>query len=319
MTTVVRADNLVVSREDRVVMSSSSFDITKGSIVAIIGPNGSGKSTLLDAITGLLPATSGDLTVLDTTAEKARERIAYVLQHISVTPGVPLTVKEVVTMGRYATTGLFGALKDHDRKQVSWAMGQLKIDDLAARHVDKLSGGQRQRVFVAQALAQDHDILLLDEPLTGLDIPSAKVIDDVIIANAFASEDELRALSEINPYKLTLDCTLEESIPEIEKAIVLNEFHFNRGDVSDYVIRSTQSRVKYKGHQFEPFNTPNMQIGDIIIETSLYAHYAGELQIALLPMENSGKSNIVGAITENDRMLLPYIKPWQKFEFNLVK
>lgn len=148
---------------------------------------------------------------------------------------------------------------------------------------------------------------------------ATEVIDDVIIANAFASEDELRALSEINPYKLTLDCTLEESIPEIEKAIVLNEFHFNRGDVSDYVIRSTQSRVKYKGHQFEPFNTPNMQIGDIIIETSLYAHYAGELQIALLPMENSGKSNIVGAITENDRMLLPYIKPWQKFEFNLVK
>ena len=180
MTIVVRADNLVVSREDRVVMSSSSFDITKGTIVAIIGPNGSGKSTLLDAITGLLPATSGDLTVLDTTAEKARERIAYVLQHISVTPGVPLTVKEVVTMGRYASTGLFGALKAHDRKQVSWAMGQLKIDDLAARHVDKLSGGQRQRVFVAQALAQDHDILLLDEPLTGLDIPSAKVIDDVI-------------------------------------------------------------------------------------------------------------------------------------------
>jgi iron complex transport system ATP-binding protein len=180
MTTVVTAHDLVVSRDDKVVIARSSFEIHKGTIVAIIGPNGSGKSTLLDAITGLLPATLGDLTVLDTSPEKAREKIAYVLQHISVTPGVPLTVKEVVTMGRYATTGLFGALRDHDRKQVAWAMGQLKLDDLATRHVDKLSGGQRQRVFVAQALAQDHDILLLDEPLTGLDIPSAKVIDDVI-------------------------------------------------------------------------------------------------------------------------------------------
>ena len=180
MTTVVSARNLVVEREDRVVIASSSFEVRKGMIVAIIGPNGSGKSTLLDAITGLLPAASGQLTVLDKSPEKAREKIAYVLQHISVTPGVPLTVKEVVTMGRYATTGLFGRLRENDRKQVAWAMGQLKIDDLATRHVDKLSGGQRQRVFVAQALAQDHELLLLDEPLTGLDIPSAKVIDDVI-------------------------------------------------------------------------------------------------------------------------------------------
>ncbi len=180
MTRVVTAHDLVVSRDDKVVIAPSSFEVQKGTIVAIIGPNGSGKSTLLDAITGLLPATSGEITVLDTSPEKAREKIAYVLQHISVTPGVPLTVKEVVTIGRYATTGLFGALRDHDRKQVAWAMGQLKIDDLSARHVDKLSGGQRQRVFVAQALAQDHDILLLDEPLTGLDIPSARVIDDVI-------------------------------------------------------------------------------------------------------------------------------------------
>jgi iron complex transport system ATP-binding protein len=180
MTSVVKAENLVVEREGRVVIARSSFEVHKGTIVAIIGPNGSGKSTLLDAITGLLPVTAGNLTVLDSSAEKAREKIAYVLQHISVTPGVPLTAKEVVTMGRYTSTGLLGALRDDDRKQVAWAMGQLKIDDLATRHVDKLSGGQRQRVFVAQALAQDHEILLLDEPLTGLDIPSAQVIDDVI-------------------------------------------------------------------------------------------------------------------------------------------
>jgi len=179
MTPVITAIDLVVKRDGAVVIAPSTFAIDKGTIVAIIGPNGSGKSTLLDAITGLVPST-GDLTVLGDKPEHARRKIAYVLQHVSVTPGVPLTVKETVTMGRYATLGLTGRLGANDKKQVDWAMAQLHIDDLAKRHVDKLSGGQRQRVFVAQALAQDHEMLLLDEPLTGLDIPSAKVIDDVI-------------------------------------------------------------------------------------------------------------------------------------------
>lgn len=145
------------------------------------------------------------------------------------------------------------------------------------------------------------------------------LIDDVIIANSFASEEELKALSKIDPYKLTFDCALVDDLPEVERKIILEEFHFNRGDISDYVVRSTQSRVKYKGHYFVPFNTVDMESGDIIIETSLYAHYAGELQIALLPMKNSGKSNVVGKITENDRILLEYLQPWQKFALNEVK
>jgi iron complex transport system ATP-binding protein len=180
MTTVISVDNVVVERDGRVVIADSSCTITKGTIVAIIGPNGSGKSTLLDVITGLLPISSGSISVLGDSPKNARSRTAYVLQHVTVTPGVPLSVKETVAMGRYSTTGLFRPLSRGDRERVAWAMAELRIDDLANRHVDKLSGGQRQRVFVAQALAQEHEILLLDEPLTGLDIPSAKVIDDVI-------------------------------------------------------------------------------------------------------------------------------------------
>ncbi|WP_027108550.1 DUF871 domain-containing protein [Lacticigenium naphthae] len=147
---------------------------------------------------------------------------------------------------------------------------------------------------------------------------ATEVIDDVIIANSFASEEELKELSQIDPYRITMKCELVENIPEIEKKIVLEEFHFNRGDVSDYVIRSTQSRVKYKGHEFEPFHTKNMEIGDILIETSLYAHYAGELQLTKLPMENSGKTNVVGSIVAEERLLLDYIKPWQKFKFESI-
>lgn len=148
---------------------------------------------------------------------------------------------------------------------------------------------------------------------------STEVIDDVIIANAFATEEELKSLSIIDPYQLTLKCELREDIPAIEQKIVLEEFHFNRGDVSDYVIRSTQSRVKYKGHDFQSFNTADINRGDIIVETSLYAHYAGELQVALKPMKNSGKTNVVGHVSEEELFLLDQIKPWQKFKFTTQK
>jgi hypothetical protein len=145
------------------------------------------------------------------------------------------------------------------------------------------------------------------------------LIDDVIVANCFASEEELKALSEMNKEVLTLDCELVENLPEIERKIVLEEFHFNRGDVSEYMIRSTQSRVKYKGHQFDPINTKPIEKGDILIDSSLYKRYAGELQIALKPMENTGKTSVVGRVSEDQMTLLDSILPWQKFAFKLRK
>lgn len=143
------------------------------------------------------------------------------------------------------------------------------------------------------------------------------LIDDVIIANCFASEDEMRQLSKVDRDILKFEVELVKDIPEVERKIVLEELHFNRGDVSEYMIRSTQSRVKYKGHEFEPLNTPDIKRGDILIDTSLYGHYAGELQIALKDMKNSGKTNVVGRIKEEELFLLDYIEPWQKFGFEL--
>jgi len=145
------------------------------------------------------------------------------------------------------------------------------------------------------------------------------LIDDVIIANCFASEEELRALGELNRDMITFEVELVDDIPEIERKIVLEEFHFNRGDVSEYMIRSTQSRVKYKGHEFVPFNCPDIKRGDIIIDTSLYGHYAGELQVALKDMKNSGKTNVVGKINSDELLLLDFIEPWQKFGFVDIK
>ncbi|WMJ81744.1 MupG family TIM beta-alpha barrel fold protein [Clostridium sp. MB40-C1] len=143
------------------------------------------------------------------------------------------------------------------------------------------------------------------------------LIDDVIIANAFASEEELKALSKINKDMLEFKVNLADNIPDVDKKIVLDEFHFNRGDVSDYLVRSTQSRVKYKGHNFEVFNAVDIKRGDILIESSLYKRYAGELQIALKDMKNSGKTNVVGRIVDEEIFLLDYLEPWMKFSFTI--
>ncbi|MBI5157768.1 MAG: metal ABC transporter ATP-binding protein [Acidimicrobiia bacterium] len=159
---------------DHVALAASSFTIPERAVTTLIGPNGSGKSTLLHAIAGLVTPFTGTLEIA------GNHRIAYVLQATKVNEALPATVREVVAMGRYATTGPYRRLGAADRAAVDHAIERMGIESLAGRHLRELSGGQRQRVFVAQGIAQDHDILLLDEPLTGLDLPSAKAIDDVL-------------------------------------------------------------------------------------------------------------------------------------------
>lgn len=141
------------------------------------------------------------------------------------------------------------------------------------------------------------------------------LIDDVIIANCFACEDELRALSQLNKEVLELRVELMENLTSVEEKIVLDEFHFNRGDVSEYMIRSTQSRVKYKEEYFEAKNARDIKKGDILIDSSLYKRYAGELQIALKDMKNTGKTSVVGRVIKEEQSLLDEIRPWQKFSF----
>ena len=165
---------------------------------------------------------------------------------------------------------------------------------------------------------ESHRNLPLDVQIK--DYIAMNTIDDIIISNCYPSDEELEAVKGLNLTKLTLNVELHDAIPEIEKKIVLEEPHFNRGDVSGYFKRSTQSRVKYKGHQFPIFNAPEIiKRGDIIIESSLFGHYAGELQIATQDMVNTGKTNIVGRIVEEEVFLIDRIKPWQKFQFKEAK
>jgi manganese transport system ATP-binding protein len=174
----VAAKDLVLAYGASIALDSSSFALPRGKVTAVIGPNGSGKSTLLNAIAGLLEPIAGEIDL--SLVGGSEPRIAFVLQTTKVNDALPVSVREVVTMGRYSGTGFYRRLSNEDREAVAEAMTRVGIVDIGDKHLQDLSGGQRQRVFVAQGLVQEHDILLLDEPLTGIDLPTAQAIDEVI-------------------------------------------------------------------------------------------------------------------------------------------
>lgn len=165
---------------DTVALSSCDLIVPSGRTTAVIGPNGSGKSTLLAAIAGVHEPSAGRITVLGTTPTEAAPRVSFVPQSTKVNEALPVTVREVVMMGRYPSLGFLRRFGDSDRRAVDQAIARLNLEVLSDRHLGELSGGQRQRVFVAQGLAQDRDMLLLDEPMTGLDGVSAGIVNGVV-------------------------------------------------------------------------------------------------------------------------------------------
>jgi zinc/manganese transport system ATP-binding protein len=156
------------------VLDGVTFTISPGTSAAVIGPNGSGKTTLLNVLVGIVRPSEGTVSAGPVSS------IAYVLQHREERSWLPLTAGEVVRMGRYARRGLLGRLQGADRRLIHQAAVRLEVDDLLARQFGELSGGQRQRVLLAQALVQEPSILLLDEPITGLDLASQQRILELI-------------------------------------------------------------------------------------------------------------------------------------------
>ena len=171
----VTATSVVLGYNDEVAVSESTFTIPAEKVTAIIGPNGSGKSTLLKGIAGLIEPFAGQIEVA-----APPHHVAFVLQSTAVSENLPVSVREVVAMGRYPGLGFYKRFTPADREAVDVAMDRAGVTTLASRQLHTLSGGQRQRVFVAQGLAQDHALLLLDEPFTGIDLPTARAIDDMI-------------------------------------------------------------------------------------------------------------------------------------------
>ena len=172
--------NLTVSYGPVPALLDVSLSIPAGQLVGVIGPNGSGKSTLIKSILGFVRPDVGSVQLFGEHAEKAKGRVAYVPQRGSVDWDFPITVREVALMGRYGKVPWWKDLSRRDREIVDECLEMVRMLDFANRQIGQLSGGQQQRVFMARAMAQGAEILLLDEPFAGVDAATERAILDVL-------------------------------------------------------------------------------------------------------------------------------------------
>jgi ABC-type Mn2+/Zn2+ transport system ATPase subunit len=177
---IIEVEHLTVSYGPKPALLDVSLTINKGLLVGVIGPNGAGKSTLIKAILGFVKRDIGMVRIDGVSAEKAKGRVAYVPQRGTVDWDFPITVKEVALMGRYHHVPWYRDARPEDHKIVDEALDMVRMQDFRNRQIGQLSGGQQQRVFMARALAQGADILLLDEPFAGVDAATERAILDVL-------------------------------------------------------------------------------------------------------------------------------------------
>lgn len=157
-----------------------SIRIPKGSRIALVGPNGAGKSTILRAVAGLLPVVAGDIQIYGNPVGACHHRVAYLPQRGEIDWTFPTSVERLVLTGRYVHLGWFQRPRASDRKIVSAVLNRLGLSQLADRQIGRLSGGQQQRALLARALAQEADLLLLDEPLNAVDAETQDIIYDLM-------------------------------------------------------------------------------------------------------------------------------------------
>ena len=166
---------LTVRYNGHVALDNISFHLHEGERVAVVGPNGAGKSTLFKVVSGVLTPTSGEVNIFGS-KPSGHVCIAYIPQRSQVDWNFPLSVADVVMMGRSAKLGPFNWPRKGDWDFVHHALETVELSNLTARQIGQLSGGQQQRMFIARALAQEAELMLMDEPLTGLDAPSQEGI-----------------------------------------------------------------------------------------------------------------------------------------------
>lgn len=173
-------DITVAYRNGTTALKHASFESPRGSITALVGVNGAGKSTIFKAIMGFVPVVSGSITILGQTGRKAQSNnlVAYVPQSEEVDWNFPVLVEDVVMMGRFGHMNFLRLPRPVDREKVAAALARVNMSEFAKRQIGELSGGQKKRVFLARALAQEGEVILLDEPFTGVDVKT----EDAIIA-----------------------------------------------------------------------------------------------------------------------------------------
>ncbi|TYQ31822.1 metal ABC transporter ATP-binding protein [Pseudanabaena sp. UWO310] len=166
---MLEVQNLSVRYREVSALSDISFSIESGSLVGLIGANGAGKSTLLKAMLDLIPAQKGQIFYNGEPLKQQRQKVAYLPQRSQIDWDYPVTVWNVVMMARTMYSGWFGKISRQSQEIVRQVLERVELYELRDRPIKQLSGGQQQRVFLARALAQQADILLLDEPMTAVD------------------------------------------------------------------------------------------------------------------------------------------------------
>ncbi|MFE6426233.1 MULTISPECIES: metal ABC transporter ATP-binding protein [Streptomyces] len=197
----------------RPVLRGIDLAVGRGEVVALLGANGSGKSTAVRTVIGQVPVTAGEVELFGTPRRRFRDwsRVGYVPQRTTAAGGVPATVTEVVSSGRLSRAR-FGVLRKADREAVRRALGLVGMADRAKDSVDALSGGQHQRVLIARALAPEPELLIMDEPMAGVDLASQEVLADTLREQVAAGTTVLLVLHELGPLE-----------PLIDRAVVLRD------------------------------------------------------------------------------------------------
>ena len=180
MTNALELSQANLGYEGKTTVADLNIQVPKGSILTLVGGNGSGKSTFLKTIAGLLPPVGGTVKVLGSAPGKQPLRISYHGQFHPNSFLLPLRAIDVVRMARFPARGLFGKITSADEDIIYHALAELDAVDLANKPINALSGGQKQRVFLAHTLARQADLVLLDEPTAGLDVPGSELYDTMV-------------------------------------------------------------------------------------------------------------------------------------------
>ena len=205
---VLEVHDLTVSYSRKPVLWSVDFTLPSGCIAGIVGPNGAGKSTLLKTIMGLIPASSGYVKLFDSALDEMRHRVSYVPQRESVDWDFPVSVLDVVLMGRYGKVGLLRNTGKQDRSIAVDCLDKVGMASFSKRQIAQLSGGQQQRVFLARALAQEADLYLMDEPFAGVDAATEQVIIGLLRDMAAANKTIIVVHHDLQSARTYFDWTI---------------------------------------------------------------------------------------------------------------
>jgi manganese/iron transport system ATP-binding protein len=235
---------LSVRYNGRVALDNISFHLHVGERIAVVGPNGAGKSTLFKVVAGVLQPESGEVNVSGS-QPVSHSCIAYIPQRSQVDWNFPVNVADVVMMGRSAKLGPLGWPKKQDWEFVRHVLETVELADLSKRQISQLSGGQQQRMFIARALAQEAELMLMDEPLTGLDTPSQEGLLDL-----------LDRLKKENVTVMVATHDLEQAARHFDRILLLNHQLIAFGEPD--VVLHTDNLLHAYGGRLRPVDGQNV-------------------------------------------------------------